>query len=190
VADYNSDDGFDFWDSSGNTAEHCVAHNNGRGTGGNGNGFKFGSAMEGSGGHAFTGCIALANRSHGFDSNATPVGSTQTACAAYGNLGGNWQVSDSPQTITNCLSAESLDSENLGDASVTTSLGEVFGGTVTAGDFESVDFADLNNPAEGHRFFYPVSTALIDQGTDVGLPFAGAAPDIGAVEADLPPECP
>jgi hypothetical protein len=190
VADYNSDDGFDFWDSNGNRAEYCVSHNNGRGTGGNGNGFKFGSAIEGSGGHTFVGCIALNNRSHGFDSNATPVGSTQMNCAAYGNLGGNWQVSDSPQTITNCLSAESLDSENLGDATITTSLGEVFGGTVTAEDFESVDFADLNNQTEGQRFFYPVSTALIDQGTDAGLPFAGTAPDIGAVEAGLYPDCP
>jgi hypothetical protein len=190
VADYNSDDGFDFWDSNGNTAEYCVSHNSGRGGGGNGNGFKFGSALAGSGGHTLVGCIALNNRSRGFDSNATPVGSVLKNCAAHGSLEGNWQVSDSPQNITNCLSTEGPGSESLGDATVTTSLGGVFGGTVTAADFESVDFVDLNNQTAGRRFFYPVSTALIDQGTEAGLPYAGAAPDIGAVEAGLAPECP
>ena len=66
-------------------------------------------------------------------------------------------------------------------------VGGAFGGTTpSAAWFESTDPADLNSTVPGSRFFHPVATAqpLLDRGTDVGAPYLGAAPDVGAVEHD------
>ena len=62
--------------------------------------------------------------------------------------------------------------------------------TVTAADFASLDDtvavgprqADGSLPASDFLHLAPGS-GLIDKGVDVGLPFLGAAPDLGAYEA-------
>jgi hypothetical protein len=63
------------------------------------------------------------------------------------------------------------------------------GFTVTAGDFMSLDASlataprnvDWSLPTNNFARLKPGST-LIDKGTNVGLPFTGAAPDLGAYE--------
>jgi hypothetical protein len=68
----------------------------------------------------------------------------------------------------------------------------VSGITVSAADFQSVATMGLDEPrqADGSlpnlpNFHLAASSDLIDKGTDVGLPFAGTAPDLGCFETGL-----
>ena len=65
----------------------------------------------------------------------------------------------------------------------------ISGLTVAASDFSSVDTTGVYGPrkADGSlpdvKFMHLSATSkLIDKGTDVGLPYTGAAPDLGAFE--------
>lgn len=61
--------------------------------------------------------------------------------------------------------------------------------TITAADFQSLDEAELTRPRQANgdlpetRFLHLTSTSeAIDRGVDVGRPFYGRAPDLGAFE--------
>src|SRR5690554_3031809 len=64
----NSDDGFDLWGSTDTIIEYSVAHNNGRGDTGNGNGFKLSSRRIDSG-NIVRFNVAYQNRAHNFTDN-------------------------------------------------------------------------------------------------------------------------
>lgn len=188
VAIHNADDGFDCWDITAScTFKDCLAINSGWASG-DGNGFKFGSAMVGSGGHLYLRSIALGNKRRGFDSNATPVASSMINCIGWGNLLKNYDLTNggAAHVIKNCVSGAGGGADALGSSVVTTSIGGGFGGTVAAEDFESISEANMNNTTVGSRFFYPVDATLIDQGTAVTPHtdgYSGTAPDIGAIES-------
>src|SRR5690554_4391296 len=63
-----SDDGFDLWGATDSVIEHSVAHNNGRGNTGNGNGFKLSSRRIDSG-NIVRFNVAYENRAHNFTDN-------------------------------------------------------------------------------------------------------------------------
>jgi hypothetical protein len=67
---HNSDDGIDIWDSTHTLIEHSIAHHNGIGPTGNGNGFKLGSRNPSNANNTIRYSIAYQNRSHNFDTNA------------------------------------------------------------------------------------------------------------------------
>lgn len=86
----NGDDGFDMWTSEGTTIRNCWSWNNGRGSWGNGNGFKLGSGNEGiGGGHTVENCVAWDNK---VDNNSAGPGG-----------GFWWNTEDDNQiTVRNC----------------------------------------------------------------------------------------
>jgi parallel beta-helix repeat protein len=198
---YNcSDDGIDTWKSAGNLLEGNVMHHNGlRPTGygneahsapytgsqsiadanGNGNGFKLGPG----GANIARNNVAYDNRARGFDSN-DGGGNQVVNNTAFRNQQADFVTYTYVNTFTNNLSfpeavqmdglaAQSHNSWNLGIADP---------------GFASTD------PAVAGFLHLAVGSPAIDVGVDVGLPYSGVAPDLGAYEfdagADLTPPAP
>lgn len=198
---HNSDDAWDFYDNDiPVTLDNCWGFWNGYnifgyvGTwNGNGNGFKLGgegTAAE----HRLTNCIAFGNRSKGFDHNNGNAGQTMVNCTSYSNNAANFSFYETPTegtllrsifinnvsfggTLTN-LAANSLMISNSWQIA-----------SVTAADFASLDTtvatnarnADFTLPTN-NLFRIAAGSDLIDRGLNVGLPFNGSAPDLGAFE--------
>lgn len=169
VANDNSDDGFDNWASVANDFVDCISAKNGKRKKGNGNGFKLGTVFgnrtnPGSqgGGHTLVHCIALGNRSRGFDENGTTKGISFTDCIACNNAH-NWNLPHANNMVTNCLSFGGSGGRVGTATTMVDSIGQVFGGMVSAADFESIRLADMNNRTVGHRFFYPTLQAKVSK---------------------------
>jgi hypothetical protein len=198
----NSDDGYDFINAPGAcTVEKSWAFRNGyipdSSTGaGNGAGFKAGGFGLDPGTfpssvprHVVRQCVAFLNRSQGFYANHHPGGIDFFNNTAFSN-GSNFNmladVGESSHTLRNNVA--------LAPGGTISSLS---GGTddsnsVSAADFMStmVEAALASRSADGSlptNDFARLTTGsdLIDQGVDVGLPYAGTAPDLGAFEAGL-----
>ncbi|GAB3858992.1 hypothetical protein GCM10028822_34850 [Hymenobacter terrigena] len=158
------------------------------------------------------GCVSVRNKSNGFYANHHPGGVTFINNTAYRNGGGtssanfnmlnrasNYQ-SDVPgynHVVQNNISYSpavtgndfinydptqcTIDHNTFGPNNV--------GVTVSASDFVSLDTTRLRAPRQADGSMPVVSTLrlasgsrLIDAGIDVGLPYSGAAPDLGAFE--------
>lgn len=182
VARHNSDDGFDFWESTGNVARGCVASENGYGTDGNGNGFKLGGATAG-GGNLLENCVAYDNLHCGFTSNTASGNTPNTLhnCTAYNTIaddGRNFRMYGEAHVLRNNLeygAAHPVQMEAIVDHEFNSWNLAL---TLNDNDFVSLDPLDLQTT---FLRLAPGSPA-IDAGTDVGLPFAGTAPDLGAFE--------
>ncbi|MBN2817735.1 MAG: DUF4990 domain-containing protein [Bacteroidales bacterium] len=198
----NLDDGWDGYlrgtDNITTTYENCWTVKNGylkNGTvsGGDGNGFKTGGSDLKDLKHnaIYKNCIAVGNVHNGFDHNSNRGTVTIYNCSAYIN-GKNYSFG-----TTNPLEKLIIKNSNaLGDyGSVYATVLDVTnnswqdGITVTSADFESIDYTQLLKPrkADGSlpdvTFFHlKAGSNLIDKGVDVGLPFNGTAPDLGAFE--------
>ena len=182
VADGNSDDGYDAWSGENAWFEDCVALSNAKTTpSGDGDGFKMGgqSSTGGTGQHTYIRCISYSNKLRGFNDNGTNADGIFYNCIAYDNDYTGFDLNDEGTPVfvtTNCVSHDNVGGDDNGaNLTITTCLGQGFGGTVIDADFESVDFADL----QSGTFLKPADSTLIDQGTDVGLSYNGSAPDIG-----------
>ncbi len=168
VAFRNSDDGVDAWRSFGTVITRCVAFENGL-QGGDGNGFKAGGAVANR--TVLRSNLSFGNVGHGFTYNlGTQV--TFEHNTAYGN-GGYGFVAGRARLRNNLA---------FGDVQ-----GPFFdaGSNETAGNSWSLGiadprFADTRPSSAAFLSLRPDSPA-IDAGTTIGLPFAGAAPDLGAV---------
>lgn len=199
----NLDDGWDGYlrgsDNITTVYENCWAIRNGilkDGTvgGGDGNGFKTGGSDDKLLKHhaVFKNCIAYGNVVDGFDHNSNRGEITIYNCAAHDN-GRN--INFGSGNIAGSLTVKN--SVSLGGA------GDNFQATVadishnswqnglqaTSSDFVSLDAEQLLGPrkADGSlpdiQYLHLVSSSnLIDQGQDVGLPYNGSAPDLGAFE--------
>lgn len=198
----NLDDGWDGYlrgaDNITTTYENCWAIRNGQlkdGSvgGGDGNGFKTGGSDDKLLKHnaVYTNCLAVANVVDGFDHNSNRGIVTMYNCGAYDN-GKNINFS-------NTNPAEKLIIKNsavLGDFGSTNATAKdisnnswMDGISVTEADFQSLDIDQLLAPrkADGSlpdiTFMHLIEGSnLIDKGVDVGLPFNGSAPDLGAFE--------
>jgi len=195
----NADDGWDFYDNDSNTVTllNCWSFMNGSNQwnvasfSGNGNGFKLG----GSGTHArhiLKQCVAFDNHAKGFDYNLSVGGHTMYNCTSFRNVKPNYEFPVTPTTGTDVFEN---DISYLGGGvdivagSVMISNSWQNGLTASAADFVSLDsslaFAPRNDdyslPTNGFARL-AAGSDLIDAGINVGLPFNGSAPDLGAYE--------
>jgi hypothetical protein len=197
----NSDDGFDLFNVHNNTDAGSVliegnwAWENGYDLIGNpagdGAGFKLGGTRAGtggtSGGHTVINNIAWGNRRFGFDENGSERSVTLYNNTAMSNGLYNFLFArGTPDTLRNNVSLGAGRVSVVG--TVETNSWDLF--PVLAG----ADFASLDDAiARGMRapdgtlpsstFLVPARGGrLIDRGTDVGLPYSGAAPELGAFE--------
>jgi hypothetical protein len=194
----NSDDGWDLWMCTGTiTIDSCFSFRNGVDiwhTGqvdGNGNGFKLGGNNVATP-HIVKNCVAFDNAGNGgkgFDENNNLAGQTIYNCTAFRNKGPNFSLPSQniqgQHIVKNCISFQ-------GNISIKNCIQEKNswqGFTVTAQDFASIDtsaFVLLRNPDGGlpkSNFLRLVNTSsLVDAGVDVGIPYNGSAPDLGAFE--------
>ena len=156
---------------------------------GNGNGLKMGRNRK-KPKHRVLGCLAFEHRARGFDANGSSVGIGWFNNTAYKNgtvdfclHGADWHKLRNcisfatPKPITHAEGADvAHNSWNLPDAIdekdfQTLSSTGVDGPRGSGGELPDLDF--LKPPA---------GSVLVDAGEDVGRPFKGLAPDIGALE--------
>jgi len=198
----NADDGWDFYNNNHSVVLiGCWAMNSGydlwgvgAGWSGNGNGFKLGGAGT-TGQHYLTNCVAWGNRSKGFDHNHSTAGQTVVNGTGYSNnvnfsfyetptLGQNRLINNASYigTATN-LEPTTLQLSNSWQIA-----------SVTASDFASLDTAlallprNADYTLQSNAFLrLAPGSDLIDRGMNVGLPFNGTAPDLGAFERSAAP---
>jgi hypothetical protein len=200
----NSDDGWDGYvrprpsQPLTTTLENCWSFNNGylkNGTAsvGNGNGFKMGGSDSANLEHNFIlkNCLSFDNRVKGFDQNNNRGSMTLYNCTGYRN-GFNYSItgyidSGSAVTLINCVALGSYGA--LGSFAVQQTNSWLSPFNVTGADFVSIDSSGVRGPrkADGSlpdlTFMHLASgSQLIDAGTNVGLPYLGNGPDLGAFE--------
>jgi hypothetical protein len=196
----NADDGWDFYDAAARSVvfSNCWTFMNGSNTwgisnfSGNGNGYKLGGAST-SVGHTLVQCLAFHNRVKGFDYNNSTGPHTMYNCTAFRNGGSNYKFPVVPSsgtiTIINSISYQGGLADDIVSGAVLISNSWQNGLTVSAGDFQSLDpalalaprNADYSLPTNAFARL-AAGSGLIDKGANVGLPFNGAAPDLGAYE--------
>jgi Pel9A-like, right handed beta helix region len=197
----NADDGWDFFNNTNNSVvlQDCWSFKNGYdvwGVGasfsGNGNGFKLGGAGT-QAKHYLTNCLAFSNRSKGFDHNHSGAGQTIINCTGYSNSV-NFSFYETPTAgspLPNLLINDVAFTGtpfNL-DPTTVQITNSWQGFTVTAADFASIDTSQATN-ARNADFSLPdlpmlhlaAGSDLIDRAANVGLPYTGSAPDLGAYE--------
>ena len=201
----NSDDGYDGYlrpaDSVVTTLTNCWIFRNGylkNGTAsvGNGNGFKLGGGDNGNADSLrhiaiLKNCLAFDNRVKGFDQNNNRGSMTLLNCTAFRN-GSNYGMpavvkSGETVTLTNCA-VLGIPGSIWGGAMLTTnSWMSPF--VVTSDDFVSTDTSGVRGPRKADGSLPDIAfmnlaegSDLIDGGTDVGIPYYGSAPDLGAFE--------
>ncbi len=202
----NSDDGYDFWSRddpghNGVTVEDSWAFDNGYNVWddpnfrGDSNGFKLG---HGPGAHMLVRNFAWGHRAHGFDVNGNTSGVTLYNNTGYLNDGSNFYFDDDG----NVEQGTSLLRNNLsfGDVRMDrTAVDDEFNTwnagfpTVVSADFVSTDATGADGPRQADGSLPDITflhltagSNLIDKGIDVGLPFLGSAPDLGAFEVGVP----
>lgn len=209
---WNSDDGFDcIHQGVAVVVENCWNALNGYKPGtmtpapqGNGSGFKMGGwGMPPDGypnpipRHTVRNSIAFLNKAAGFYQNHQPIGNIFHNNTAYRNgVGFNMLGYDLSRradagmgTYRNNISFMGMATSNSTGADAADNSWDIPGLTVAASDFESVDTAGVFGPRKPDGSLPDIkflrlsrNSPLIDKGKDVGLPFQGAAPDLGAFE--------
>jgi hypothetical protein len=197
----NSDDGWDLWMGTSTVVlEDCWAFANGVDVwfsgsfDGNGNGIKLGGNYVATP-HIVKNCISFNNvggptgAGRGFDENNNTAGQTLYNCTAYNNRGNNFHlqntVTNGQHIVRNCISYAG----NVNITSGTRDHNSWQGFTVTAADFLSLDTTLASAPRNPdgslpsiNLLHLATGSAMIDAGIDVGLPYNGSAPDLGAFE--------
>src|ERR1035437_7281969 len=198
----NSDDGWDLWMADSTIEiDSCFSFRNGVNSwgvnsqfNGNGNGFKLGGNYVATP-HIVKNCVSFdnaGNTGRGYDENNDTAGQTLYNCVAYRNMGDNYHFSNNPITgkhiIKNCISY----SGNVNIINATLSNNSWPSLTPTAADFVSIDTSLATAPRQAsgnlrdNGFFrLKAGSKFIDAGVNVGIPFMGSAPDIGAFEYNM-----
>lgn len=206
----NCDDGWDGYlrgaDDVTTIVENCWTWGNGYlpdgtdpGPQANGNGFKMGGGDNGNSDslmHHFVliNSAAFMNKNKGFDQNNNLGSMTLYNCSGYFNFTANYRIQrelNPGQTLTikNCLSY--LGNVQLGSFAVQETNSWLPPFAVTSDDFLSLDTALATTPrqADGSLpdidfLHLAMGSDLIDGGVDLGYPYNGSAPDLGAFESD------
>ena len=197
---WNTDDGIDLWENDGNVSiDGCWSWSNGfvpeTGTpAGNGNGFKLGITTVDHGVavlRTLTRCIAFDNRAHGFDQNGGLCSMVLHNNTAFRNGGAGFAFAygESPMDVRNDVSYGNVHGEAFSAGSVVEHVSWDGSVTVSDEDFAGLDSSGVDGPRQPDgslpelAFLRPAAGSdLIDAGVDVGLPFEGSAPDLGAFE--------
>ncbi|MDZ7332326.1 MAG: right-handed parallel beta-helix repeat-containing protein [candidate division KSB1 bacterium] len=206
----NCDDGWDGYLRGATdvttTLENCWSWSNGYlkdgtdpGSQANGNGFKMGGG-DNSNSEALmhhqilVRCVAFNNKNKGFDQNNNVGSMTLFNCTGYHNKAANYRIQRSLNPgqsliIKNCVSFQGL--VQLGGFAIQEANSWMPPFLVTAEDFLSLDanLAAAPRKPDGSLpdiDFLHLATGsdLIDAGVEVGLPFSGNAPDLGAFETE------
>ena len=205
----NADDGWDlFMTTHAVLIERCWAWHNGDSAlfvsatnkyNGDGNGFKLGGQNQPAS-HVVRNCIAFGNTpGNGFEDNNNDAPISLQNCTAWGN-GTNLEFKKFPHVIQNCVvfdpvrprqdaKLEPMVVSDHNSWAPEPKKPTKFISFATRADFISLDVAlaaaprqpDGSLPENSFARLKPGS-ALIDKGVEVGQPFAGAAPDLGAFE--------
>jgi uncharacterized repeat protein (TIGR02059 family) len=200
----NSSDGFDMYQYPGYTGiyylTNCWAWHIGYATdevtpvGGGGNGFKFGSDQQ-----AYTGvtkrtaynCVAYDNYKVGFSQQSADVKMVLYNNTSYKNgiQGFEFTYYNCADILKNNISYNNGSTDIFQTNQTRTNNSWQNGLTVTNSDFASVDGTQLILPRKSDGSLPDISfmhlatgSHLIDAGVDVGIPFSGSAPDLGAFE--------
>jgi MYXO-CTERM domain-containing protein len=201
----DSDDGYDFISQEVPvTIENSFAMSNGRGSDGNGNGFKIGSSQTGIR-HIVRHNVAWKNKASGFYANHSTGGNTWYNNTSYMN-GTQYNMLassfDSSGNVTGTIvltgSKAHIMRNNVGFPNKNVSMDGVdtMFNTWDLGISEaSTDFASTSDtgctgarqtdgsmPAACTFMQLKAGSPLIDKGTNVQLPYVGSAPDLGAYE--------
>lgn len=209
---WNTDDGYDFISAKGTClVERSWAFYNGylpdTFTGqGNGSGFKAGGYGTGTvppspPRHTVRQCVAFRNRAAGFYANHHPIGGDWLSNTGYKNArdfdmlvleGGN-PNHKLRNNLAHAGNAAIANFTGKDDASNSWSLPVM----LSDADLLSVELKQMEAPRKPDGSLPDVTfmrlkagSDLIDKGEDVGLPFAGKAPDLGAFETGLVDEAP
>jgi hypothetical protein len=158
---------------------------------GNGNGFKLGGLYTQ---HNATvhNCISVSNKVKGFDQNNNAGIMTITNCTSFNN-GNNYGFTNNSYgtlVIRNCASLSSKGSNTFNCLSVTQSYNSWNPGfTCVTGDFVNLDATQMLNDRQPDGSLPEITllhltptSGMLDKGIDVGFPFSGNAPDLGAYE--------
>ena len=203
----NSDDGWDGYmrpaDNVTTTIENCWSFMNGYlkdGSpiaSGNGNGFKMGGGDNSNADSLrhnmiLKNCLSFDNRVKGYDQNNNRGSMTLLNCTAYRNGAENFKISafirvTSTLTVKNCVSVDGKVS--LANFAIQQTNGWNGPFVITPDDFAGVDTTGIRGPRKPDGSLPDVQfvhlaagSDLINAGTDVGIPFIGSAPDLGAFE--------
>jgi parallel beta-helix repeat protein len=164
----NSDDGVDTWRSTNTLVERCIAFDNGW-QGGDGNGIKAGGGND-----AYTivrNTIAFRNKANGFDHNLARY-VTFLNNTGFDNGRYNF-VADTTVVLRN----------NLSYAAPAGMWGATHAYNSWNLDIDEPQFVSTD-PNSPDFLRLAIGSPAIAAGTDVGLPYAGAAPDLGAIPHD------
>ena len=198
---WNSDDGWDLWMGNAPVViTNCWAFYNGTNYwndpqfNGNGQGFKLGGNYVGSP-HRLVRSVTFRNESNGVDQNNNISGQTVDNNTSWANKSANFNLNHgtntTPHVVRNNLSFGGAggDSFRSGTLSTSNSWQVISSPAANASDVQSVDESVATAPrnADGSLptwpFLRPVAGGrLIDKGVNLGEPFSGAAPDLGAFE--------
>jgi hypothetical protein len=206
----NSDDGWDGYmrgaDNVSTTLENCWSFKNGyrkdgTQTSGNGNGFKMGGGDNGNSArlmHHVTliKCVAFNNKVKGFDQNNNDGSMTLLNCTGFSNLTADYRITrevNSGQAVNIKNSVSYLGYVELGSFVIQEKNSWRPPFSVSAQDFVDIDpsSATASRKEDGSlpdiTFLHLApGSSFIDAGVDVGLPYLGLAPDLGAFEYDGP----
>jgi hypothetical protein len=196
----NSDDGWDLW--MGNapvTITNCWTfwsgsnYWNSASFKGNANGFKLGGSNVAAA-HRLVRSAAFRNLKHGIDQNNNTAGLTVDQNTSWANGGKNFYLdhgaNTTPHVVRNNLSFDGAVADTpISGMLATNNSWQVISPGPTTNDVQSVDvsYALAPRQADGslpeNPFLQPVPGGrLVDQGVDLGEPYSGAAPDLGAFE--------
>ncbi|MBN2744707.1 MAG: hypothetical protein JXR39_12510 [Marinilabiliaceae bacterium] len=210
----NLDDGWDGYlrntDNISTYYEDCWTFQNGYDKdgvagSGDGNGFKTGGSDVLSDGvtkvlkhnASYIRCIAVGNRVKGFDHNSNRGDITLYNCAAYANATNIGFGSTNPVNILTIKNSVVVGATGSINATTLNVSHNSWNGGVTANEWDYVDFTtswytQLSAPRKSdgslpdlNLWKLVANSDLIDKGTNVGLAFAGSAPDMGPFEYGL-----
>jgi len=197
---WNTDDGLDLWENDGHVViDGCWSWNNGfipdtTTPAGDGNGFKLGLTtvdFDAAVLRTVTRCLAFDNLAHGFDQNGglCSMELYNNTSYANGSAGFAFAYSDAPMIAKNDVAYRNASENGFTAASVLEHNSWDGAVTVSDEDFASVAPTGMDGPRRPDGSLPELSflrlaagSDLIDSGVDVGLPFEGAAPDLGAFE--------
>jgi hypothetical protein len=191
----NSDDGWDLYGNKYSTLiDSCWTWGNGWDQG-NGNGFKTGGNKTASKATLMN-CMSFNNIAKGFDQNHNMAGVTIYNCTSFHNATGNFFFYEVPtsgtSTFKNNISYITLSrADSIASADVQSNNSwQISGYKVSDADFVSLDTTQVYAARKSDGSLPDITllhlattSKLVNAGVNVGIPFAGTSPDLGAFEA-------
>ncbi|HTS18452.1 MAG TPA: right-handed parallel beta-helix repeat-containing protein [Verrucomicrobiae bacterium] len=204
----NCDDGFDLFAAPFPVViTNCWSFDNGTNLlnivnfAGDGNGFKLGGGNIGAANRIYN-SLAFGNPQNGFDQNDNQDGLTVDQNTSWANGGENFDLNHNTETsvvhiVRNNLSIAGgkADSFTSGSILVSNSWQVISSPPAGTSDVISIDtsFATAPRRDDGSLPEIPLmrpvpNGRLVDKGANIGLPFSGTAPDLGAFESPAWPQ--